>query len=295
METISRRNFIRQTAAMGAGIGLLSLTGCGTEQAAASAPEAAPAAEQTPLHVRAVIFSPTGGTLNAGLLVASELSQNVEVIDQTPLSARKDTISFEKDQLAVLAAPSYAGKIPFAQGLFENIEGKDTPCVIVTAFGNRACENNFAQVHKLATDRGFVVVGAISIVTPHVFGARAGHGRPDMTDRAQIRKFAASVLKKLESGTPAAITVEGEPALGPRYVSDIEKVYDAEKCVKCNACVNNCPVGAINANTLEIDPELCIHCQRCTFVCNYNARDYLASREAVDDKYAARQEVEFIV
>lgn len=283
MEPISRRTFIKQSAALAAGVGLMSLTGCAAQK------------EETPLKVRAVIFSPTGGTLNAGLLVASELSKEVEVIDQTPLASRADTISFEKDQLALFAAPSYAGKIPFAQGLFENMEGKNTPCVIVTAFGNRACENNFAQVHKLASDRGFVVIGAISVVTPHVFGARAGHGRPDMADRNKIREFSTAILKKLETGSPAAISVEGDPALGPKYVSDFEKVYEAGNCVKCNACVNNCPVGAIDAATLDIDPELCIHCQRCSFVCDFNARDYLAAREVVDDKYFKRQEVQYIV
>lgn len=283
MEPISRRTFIKQSAALAAGVGLMSLTGCAAQK------------EEIPLKVRAVIFSPTGGTLNAGLLVASELSKDVEVIDQTPLASRADTITFEKDQLALLAAPSYAGKIPFAQGLFENIQGNDTPCVIVTAFGNRACENNFAQVHKLASDRGFAVIGAIAVVTPHVFGARAGHGRPDMADRSKIKEFAAAIREKLNAKNLTPITVEGDPTLGPRYVSDFEKVYEASNCVKCNACVTNCPVGAIDPDTLDINPDLCIHCERCAFVCDFNARDYLAAREAVDDKYFKRQEVQYIV
>lgn len=283
MESISRRTFIKSSAALAASAALMSVTGCSSEK------------KETPLKVRALIFSPTGGTLNAGLLVASELSKDVEIIDQTPLSAREETITFEKNQVALLAAPSYAGKIPFAQGLFENIQGKDTPCVIVTSYGNRACENNFAQVHKLASDRGFVVIGAIAVVTPHTFGGRAGHGRPDMADRTKIKEFAQAVLKKVEAGNLTAITVEGETALGPKYVSNIEKVYDEANCVKCNACVSNCPVGAIDQDTLSIDEELCIHCQRCTFVCDFNARDYLASRETVDDKYFKRQEVQVII
>ena len=283
MEQISRRTFIKSSVALAASVGLMSVAGCASEK------------KETPLKVRVLIFSPTGGTLNAGLLVAAELSKDVEVLEQTSLSSRTDTISFEKKQLAVLAAPSYAGKIPFAQGLFENIQGKETPCIIVTSYGNRACENNFAQVHKLASDRGFVVIGAIAIVTPHTFGGRAGHGRPDMTDRMKIKEFAVAVLKKLEGGTYTAITVEGEADLGPKYVSNIEKVYDAEKCVKCNACVNNCPVGAIDADNLNINEELCIHCQRCSFVCGFNARDYLADRESIDDKYFKRQEVLMIV
>lgn len=283
MKEISRRTFIKSSAVLAAGVGLMPMAGCASEK------------KDTPLKVRALIFSPTGGTLNAGLLVASELSRDVEVLDQTALASRADTISFEKDQLAVLAAPSYAGKIPFAQGLFENIQGKNTPCIIVASYGNRACENNFAQIHKLASDRGFVVIGAIAVVTPHTFGGRSGHGRPDMTDRLKIREFASAVLKKLEEGKLTAITVEGEPGLGPRYVSNIEKVYDVASCVKCNACAEGCPVGAIDIDTLDIDEELCIHCQRCSFVCDFNARDYLANREAVDDKYFKRQEVQMIV
>ena len=112
--------------------------------------------------------------MNAVWLLADKLSDNVEIIDQTAKGTRSEEIRFEKDELAIMAAPSYAGKIPYLPDLFTNLKGEKTPCILVASFGNRACENNFAQMKAIASENGFVVIGAIAVVTPHVLGAKAG-------------------------------------------------------------------------------------------------------------------------
>ena len=146
MSAISRRDFLKTTAVLG---GSTMLFG------------ASALAQENPLKVRAAVFSPTGGTMNAAYMLASMLGNDPEMIDQTALASRNETLAFAKDELAVFAAPAYAGKIPFAPKLFENIQGDQTPCVLVAAFGNREAENCLAQMNKLASDRGFIVIGAI--------------------------------------------------------------------------------------------------------------------------------------
>ena len=286
MSDISRRNFLKASAAS---VAMLALAGCTT----AAKPEEKE--EPKPRKVRAAVCSPTGGTMNATWLLADRLSTDVEMIDQTSKDSRKDEITFAKDELAIMAAPSYAGKIPYLPDLFANLKGDGTPCVLVCAFGNRACENNFAQMKAIAEDNGFVVVGAIALVTPHVLGAKAGHSRPDLEDQKEIQTFAESVLAKLESGSLTSISVEGDPSRGEKYESAVEKVYRPENCTNCKACVVNCPGGAIDPDTLEIDPALCVHCQRCSHVCLFNARTYMANREGVDDKYFGRKPITYIV
>lgn len=283
MPAISRRDFLKTTAILGGG---LMLSG------------ASALAQENPLKVRAAVFSPTGGTMNAAYLLASMLGENPEMIDQVPLASRQETISFAKDELAIFAAPAYAGKIPYAPNLFENCKGDQTPCVLVASFGNRAAENCCAQMHKLATDNGFVVIGAINIVTPHIFGARAGHSRPDVQDVKELRAFADEILKKLASGAPAPITVEGDPAINgkPTIKSVIDHQLDATKCVMCGLCVNNCPVGAIDAKTLAINSEPCVECQRCSHICPVAARTYLTAWDGTDSKYLApRQPITYVV
>ena len=285
MPDISRRNFLKTTAALSGSAILLSMT---------SMP--AIAEEEKPLKVRALVCSPTGGTMNAAYILASMLGEP-EMIDQVPLPSRQETITFAKDELAILAAPAYAGKIPAAPGLFENIKGDGTPCVVVATYGNREAENCNAQMAKLAADRGFVVIGTIKIITPHIFGARAGHSRPDVQDIPEIKAFAEGVKAKIKAGNLTPVVPEGDPAImgKPTLHSVIDKQLDASKCVGCGLCINNCSVGAIG-NDLAINLEMCIECQRCSYICPVGARTYTTGWDGTDAKYVApRKPVTYIL
>lgn len=288
MREITRRNFIKSSAVLCVGAGVM-LTGT----------RISTLAEEDSLKVRAAIFSPTGGTMNATYLLASMLSNNPEMIEQTPLSARNEEISFAEDELTILAAPSYVGRIPFAPNLFTNLRGNNTPCVLVAAFGNRDYDNNFAQMNKIASEHGFIVIGAIAMVTPHIFGARAGHSRPDAQDHPTIREFADKVREKIKSGKLTSITVDGDPSPAtekPTMKSKPEKKFDAQLCIKCAACTDNCPEGAIDAATLAIDENLCIQCQRCSHVCPTGARSYILDWNISDANYAVpRKLVSYLV
>jgi uncharacterized protein (DUF362 family)/Pyruvate/2-oxoacid:ferredoxin oxidoreductase delta subunit len=46
---------------------------------------------------------------------------------------------------------------------------------------------------------------------------------------------------------------------------------DLSKCVKCNVCVDSCPVGAIDRETKRIDYDKCIGCMCCHELCIYKA------------------------
>lgn len=287
MAELTRRSFLKKTVAATVG---------GSVLLASNGMIALAEDKKTPLKVRAAVFSPTGGTMNAAYLVASMLTDAPEMIDQTALSTRSQEIRFASDELAIWAAPSYAGRIPYVPDLFLNLKGDHTPCVLVCAYGNRACENNFAQMHRIATEQGFVPVGAISIVTPHTSGARSGRNRPDNQDREVIKAFADQIAEKIASGNLTPITVEGDPARGEKFESSTEKKLDETICIHCGTCVENCPVGAIDADTLAIDPTPCIHCQRCTYVCPVGARSYAANWDGTDGKYfSPRKAVAYIL
>ena len=48
--------------------------------------------------------------------------------------------------------------------------------------------------------------------------------------------------------------------------------YDAEKCIKCNKCVDVCPVEAVNASTYATDSDACIKCMACVKSCPTEAK-----------------------
>ena len=294
MSKLTRRDFLKASTAVATSVAVGGfLGGCETK---ASSPVHSDASDKSKAYkVRTVVFSPTGGTMNAAYHMAKKLSDDVEIIDQTSLSDRSEQFTFRSDELVLLAAPCYMKSIPYVKDLFTNLKGDHTPCIVVSAFGNRACENNFAQTKAIAEANGFITIGAISLVTPHVRGARIGHGRPNLEDHKIMQEFADKLLEKLSAGNFNSIPVEPMTDRGEHPHSEDEKIYIEETCVHCGLCAEKCPVGAIDSQTMAIDPNLCISCQRCSYVCPVNARNFIVDRNAVDNKYYSPQSVSYVL
>lgn len=76
-----------------------------------------------------------------------------------------------------------------------------------------------------------------------------------------------------------------------------QKFWDDTKCNRCQACALKCPVGAIDADTMQIQADLCINCMRCVKVCPAEARSYDASqvKAYLEGNYMKPREVEYFL
>lgn len=289
-KNISRRDFLKGGFALGTSATLLGLAGCTKEETP----------EVKERHVKVAFFSPTEGTKNAAAMLAAKFSSDVEYVDITTVDARSQEVTFEADDLAIFAAPSYGGQLPMIEGLFTNLKGNNTPCVVMCAFGNRAAENVYAQLAMIASEQGFVVVGAFGAITPHVFSSnvKAGHSRPNVDDNLKMAEFATQLTEKLNAGNVEAITLKGNPEVDwAKEISVAPKTFLEENCVHCGACVKNCPVGAIIPETMAVNEDVCIACQRCSFVCEFNGRTYDTGvkRGFIEVKLSKKQPVEYFL
>ncbi len=273
MNEISRRSLLKTTgAAMGA-------VAAGTVVSAALADEVAPS-----IKVKLVACSPTGTAMMCGYTLAQYLSDDIEVFDQTSYLSRQEEVEFAADDLVIMIAPTYGGRIPITDNLFTNLKGNNTPCIAACAFGNRACEMGVQEIADIATANGFNVVGGIAMVTDHTSGGVLGRGRPNIDDHKVIKEFADTIKEKIASGDPQPAEVIGNPGIYEKYPpgvifpSSATKVYWPDRCTHCLTCANECTVGAIDFETLFIDNEKCNSCQRCTVVCPFKARYFFMDR-----------------
>lgn len=219
-------------------------------------------------------FSPTGGTKRSVDILCSCLGLPVErEVDFAEAENREKTVELEENELLIAAVPVYAGQIPPVENLYRNVKGNSTPCVIAVCYGNRHYDDALAQLKKLLEERGFVCIGAIACIIPHIYSDKLGKGRPNEADGEIISLFADKVKEKLEKNDVSEITVPGNPAPEPKPVRMI-KTWIEGLCNFCGICAKSCPVGAINSETMFIDNKICINCMRCSKVCPREARSF---------------------
>ena len=143
---------------------------------------------------RQIIFSPTGGTKKVADLLAGEWNLKREAVDLTDPSVDFGSISVEKEELTLIAVPSYGGRVPaLAAKRFRQIKGNGARCVIVCVYGNRAYEDTLTELEDLAEECGFEVIAAVAAIAEHSIMHQYATGRPDREDEQELKEFAEKI------------------------------------------------------------------------------------------------------
>lgn len=244
--------------------------------------------------LKVAYFSPTGGTKKAAEMLATMLSQNPEYIDLTRRKFRKQKQYFGKKDLLLAAAPVYGGQLPqLKEALFTNLKGDHTPCILMSAYGNRDFDDTLAQMKDILEERGFYCIGAIAPIIPHIYSEKLGADRPNAEDEKVFRRFAVTVKQRLENGLEESLMIPGNPKPEPKTMKPVVHYFDETKCKGCQTCVQKCPTSAIDKDTYQIKEELCVGCLRCEKVCPGGARssDYEAVKKYLEDNFCLPKEI----
>ncbi len=227
------------------------------------------------MKVSQIIFSPTGGTDKVVEIITKAWGMPAEKIDLTNAETDYSSLNLEKDEIAVLAVPSYSGRVPaLAAQRISKIHGDQTPCVIVCVYGNRAYEDTLIELKDIAEKSGFKVIAAIAAIAEHSIVHQYAAGRPDSEDESELKDFAKKILDKISSD-PAGCTAPQIPGNRPyRKAGGAGMVPKADNaCTKCGLCARQCPAQAISKEDLKTaDSKKCISCMRCVVRCPQSAR-----------------------
>lgn len=224
--------------------------------------------------VTAVYFSPTRGTAHYAEAVAAALAPSHDTVNLTVPFVRKETHRFGPEDLVVIGAPVYAGRLPAVPGLWDGLEGHDTPAVFLVSYGNRAYDDALLELKDLCEAKGFRGVAASAWIAPHTFSAKIGAGRPDESDLAKTAQFAQAVRALLDGGVPEGARLD-LPGRRPYRDAPPMPFHPEvnEDCVRCRRCAAVCPAEAIDpAHPEKTDPAKCIDCLACVRACPVHAR-----------------------
>lgn len=156
------------------------------------------------MNYTTLIFSPTGGTEKVVTALTAPWGKATQSVDLTNTEEDFSSISFQPEDVAVIAAPSYGGRVPGpAAKRIRQVHGNGAHVVLVCVYGNRAYEDTLVELEDLAKEAGFQVTAAVAAVAEHSISRRFAAGRPNAEDQTVLAGFGQTILERLQSGKTA--------------------------------------------------------------------------------------------
>ena len=220
-----------------------------------------------------IVFSPTGGTKKIADGLTGALEGDITTVDLTDSKQNFDAVSLTKEDVAVIAVPSYGGRVPaVAAERLGVVHGNGARAILVCVYGNRAYEDTLVELEDAAKRAGFQVIAAVAAIAEHSIARQFAAGRPDALDAAQLSDFAKQIQRKLSEADSSEPAIPGNrPYKKSGGVGMVPKA--TKECTNCGICAEKCPVQAIDRENLKkVDEKACISCMRCVAVCPQGAR-----------------------
>lgn len=235
-----------------------------------------------------IYFSPTGTTkkvINSiirGMGIAS-----VNTIDLTSYKTRNSVILPIEDDIVLIGVPVYEEGIPkILVPFLTSLKGNNKPVVLIAVYGNICEGTTLNELYNITKNLDFKVIGAGSFIGEHSFSTKeipVAEGRPNYDDLINIEEFGRNIIKKttrINYLSYASLKIpKGKKLLMVKILPQNSAriftktpVADMNICNRCGVCVNLCPMGAIDRNTLEINEYQCLRCFCCVKKCPKKAR-----------------------
>ena len=226
--------------------------------------------------VTAAFVNPTDTTKKTVEAIARGILPEINSLDLTLPAAREQDYPFAPEDLLVIGAPVYGGRIPLqAEQAIRRLHGSCTPVVLTAVYGNRAYEDALLEMRDLLSAQGFIPIAAGAFIGEHSFGNVIAGGRPDAQDLAKCTDFGRQIAFWAMDASLGdfSLQVPGNYPYRDRGPQSgiVHEITDA--CIFCLHCAAVCPTGAISGKSPAIkDMSLCIKCQACAKKCPKGAR-----------------------
>lgn len=221
-----------------------------------------------------ILFSPCGGTRRIAEILEREWREAKSIcIDLCNPQITERLPHFQKEDICIIAMPSYGGRAPQAAlQRLRAMQGNKASAILVCSYGNRAYEDTLLEMKDCAQESGFVCRAAIAAVAEHSIMHQYGAGRPDAQDTQELGAFAQQIRRHLKKDAGCVLHVAGNHPYKSYGGVPLKPSAD-KQCMQCGQCATQCPVQAIPVEHPEkTDTARCISCMRCIAVCPVHAR-----------------------
>ena len=117
------------------------------------------------MRIYQILFSPTGGTKKAAAPFAEVFGREVSTIDLTDASMDFSRISLDKEDICIVAVPSFGGRVPaIAAERLERIRANGAMAILVVVYGNRAYDDTLLELKTCLKRAGFRCAAAVAAV-----------------------------------------------------------------------------------------------------------------------------------
>jgi ferredoxin len=208
--------------------------------------------------------------------VLQAMGGSQEELDLT-LAARRPDYHFIENEAVIVGVPVYGGRLPeIAARRLKKLHGRHTPAIILVTYGNRAYDDALIELQDILEEQGFCPIAGAAVPAQHSIVTKIAAERPDASDIAKLKAFAAQAREKLEQTSCAydfgELSVPGSHTK-PAKPSSSLKIKVTGSCDNCGLCIRECPVQAISRTDPKVtDTERCISCMRCVNVCPSGGR-----------------------
>lgn len=234
--------------------------------------------------IRAIYFSPTGGTARIVAHAARTLSERMGVPflmqSYTTPAHREQWQPIEADDLIVWASPVYAGRIPNKTLDFVNtlIRGSHNPVVAIAVYGGRHYDHTLAEMQTAIHNGGMRCVGAAAMVCRHVFSNTLAQGRPTAADLSELEAYLRQIdlsqtLPPLPGhDVPLRYYTPQRTDNKPANFLKAIPLLQNQQCNQCGQCATWCPMGSIaEKDGFPSIEGICIKCMACVQKCPHKA------------------------
>ena len=234
---------------------------------------------------RLIYFSPTGTTRKVIEALARGIeAASITALDLTPPETNQPQVVISGNDLAIIGAPVYGGRIPpDARQRLEQINGNGAAAVVLVMYGNREYEDALLELKDVAIKADFKPVAGGAFIGEHSYHTvdrPIAPGRPDSQDLKKAVAFGQAIRQKMaaikEIDAMPPLTVPGNFPYKKRGQAPLTSPVTREAiCTKCGQCAGVCPKAVIIVgDTVMTEAAGCIHCTACVKNCPTGARTW---------------------